>query len=85
MTTEEIIKAMELRFTSANSVPVERAHIRADEWKTLCDEHQKFRGLLVDALVLFQQPQPPEINSLWMNQAGKALYPEKKNVAVPSS
>jgi hypothetical protein len=28
----EIIKAIDARFVSGNSVPVERAHIKRDEW-----------------------------------------------------
>jgi hypothetical protein len=32
---EKILADMDLRFTSGNSVPVERAHIHADDYMTL--------------------------------------------------
>ena len=31
-TIQQIVADMKLRFTSGNEIPVERAHIRADEW-----------------------------------------------------
>lgn len=31
-TIQQILEDMKLRFTSGNEIPVERAHIRADEW-----------------------------------------------------
>jgi hypothetical protein len=37
----QILHAMEERFTSGNSVPVERAHIRRDEWYALVAELTK--------------------------------------------
>jgi len=35
---ESIVKIIERRFQSANSTPVERAHIIADEWQRLGNE-----------------------------------------------
>lgn len=32
-TIQQIIETMKQRFTSGNSIPVERAAIKADEWK----------------------------------------------------
>lgn len=31
-TIQQIVADMKMRFTSGNKIPVERAHIRADEW-----------------------------------------------------
>ena len=31
-TIQQIVADMKMRFTSGNEIPVERAHIRADEW-----------------------------------------------------
>ena len=36
--SESIVKIIERRFQSANSTPVERAHITADEWQRLGNE-----------------------------------------------
>ena len=42
MTAAEIVAAIDLRFRSANSVEVERAYIRREEWATL---KEALRGL----------------------------------------
>lgn len=35
--SRELLKQIEARFRSGNSVPVERAHITADEWASKSD------------------------------------------------
>ena len=35
MILNELIKDIDLRFTSGNKIPVERAYIKADEWERI--------------------------------------------------
>jgi len=44
MTAAEIVAAIDLRFRSANSVEVERAYIRREEWATLKEALRATKG-----------------------------------------
>lgn len=43
--TRKLIAEISLRFKSGNSVPVERAHIRADEWAALTAAMSSVQGV----------------------------------------
>lgn len=51
-----IAEKMRLRFTSGNSIPVERAWLTATEWAELCTEIQRLRSGLAEALDAASNP-----------------------------
>lgn len=69
MTTQDSIETLEARFRSGNSVPVERAHITADEWtelkqripgvEALREENERLKDTKTEAEILglrFNEP-----------------------------